>query len=144
MAKMMADYQKLGAPGPEHQKLATLAGTWVNHLKMWMGPEAQPMETPVGTHTGEMILGGRFLRFTETGEMMPGMTMEGVGILGFDKTKQLYTLLWIDNSATSMYTAAGDGGRRGEDDHAAGQGRQSDDEREEQGREVHLPFRKPG
>ena len=107
MQKMMAEYQKLGAPGPEHQKLATLAGEWTNASKMWMEPNGQPLETPPGTHKGKMILGGRFLRFTETGKMMPGQPMEGIGMLGYDKTKQQYTLLWIDNSGTSMYTAAG-------------------------------------
>jgi hypothetical protein len=106
MQKMMAEFQKLGAPGPEHKLLSTLSGEWINHSKMWMGPDAKPIETSPGVHKGEMFMGGRFLRFTETGDMM-GQPMEGLGIMGYDKSKQQYTMMWIDVSSTSMYTAAG-------------------------------------
>jgi hypothetical protein len=106
MQKMMQQYMKMGAPGPEHQKLALLAGEWTNVSKMWMDPKSEPMETPPGTHKGEMILGGRFVRFTETGDMM-GTPMEGWGLMGFNKLRGEYQMIWIDNSATPMYSAVG-------------------------------------
>lgn len=106
MQKMMQEYEKMGAPVAEHQKLAKLAGEWINQSKMWMGPGAPPTETRPGLHTGEMILGGRFLRFTETGDWM-GKPMEGWGIMGFNKLRGEYQMMWLDNWGTTMYYAAG-------------------------------------
>jgi hypothetical protein len=106
MQKMMAEYMKIGAPGPEHAKLATWAGDWITQTKIWRGPDAQPMDTPLGTSKGEMILGGRFLRFMETGDM-EGMPMEGMGIMGFDNFRRVYQMIWIDNTATPIYFASG-------------------------------------
>lgn len=106
MQKMMDAYLKMGAPGAEHQKLATLAGEWTNVSKMWMDPKGEPMVTPPGVHSGEMILGGRYLHFTEKGDMM-GMPMEGWGLMGFNKLRGEYEMLWIDNTATPFYYAKG-------------------------------------
>jgi hypothetical protein len=106
MQKMMQEYLKMGAPVAEHQQLAKLAGEWISHSKMWMGPGAPPTETPPGSHKGEMILGGRFLRFTDTGDMM-GMPMEGWGLMGYNKTRGQYEMIWVDNMGTPIYFAAG-------------------------------------
>jgi len=106
MQKMMQEYMKMGAPGAEHQKIATLAGEWTNVSKMWMDPKAEPMTTPPGTHSGQMILGGRFLQFTEKGDMM-GMQMDGWGLMGYNKLRKYYEMIWIDNTATPMYYAKG-------------------------------------
>jgi hypothetical protein len=106
MQKMMEAYMKIGTPGPEHAKLAAWAGEWITHSKMWMSPDAQPMETPPGTHKAEMILGGRFLQMKETGDMM-GMPMEGMGIMGYDNFRQVYQMIWIDNTSTPFYFATG-------------------------------------
>ena len=106
MQKMMQEYMKMGAPVAEHQKLAQMAGEWSNASTMWRGPGAPPTVAPPGRHTGEMILGGRFVRFTETGDMM-GMPMEGWGIMGYNKVRGEYQMIWIDNMETPMYYAAG-------------------------------------
>lgn len=106
MQKMMQDFMKVGAPGPEHQRLAMLAGDWTNVSKMWREPNGEPMVTPPGTHKGEMILGGRFLLFSESGDMM-GMPMEGRGLMGYNKLRGEYQMIWIDNTATPMYSAVG-------------------------------------
>ena len=104
--KIMEQYEKFAAPGPEHEKLESLAGEWITHTKIWTDPDAEPIDSPPGVQKGEMILGDRFLQFTQTGEMM-GMTMEGMGILGFDKFRKVYQMAWIDNSATPVYFASG-------------------------------------
>jgi hypothetical protein len=106
MQKMMQEYMKMGAPVAEHRMLSRLAGQWTSTSKMWQGPDAPPMQTPPGTHSGEMIMGGRFVRFTETGDMM-GMPMEGMGIMGYNKVRGVYEMLWVDNMETPMYYAAG-------------------------------------
>lgn len=106
MQQMMEQYAKAGEPGPEHALLAKMAGTWKSNTRMFMSPDAPPMEAPEGVHTGEMVLGGRFLYITERGDMM-GMPMEGLGFIGFNKASALYQLVWMDNTATMMYTASG-------------------------------------
>ncbi len=106
MQKMMAEYMKIGAPGPEHAKLATWAGDWTTQGKMWMSPDAQPTDMAPGTHKAEMILGGRFLQMRVTGDWM-GTPMDGMGIMGFDNFKRVYQMIWIDNTATPIYFASG-------------------------------------
>jgi len=104
--KMLEAYEKLAAPGPEHAKLTSLAGEWITHVKIWSGPDAEPIDSPPGLHKGEIIFDGRFVLFTQTGEMMD-MQMEGMGVLGFDKLRKVYQMFWIDNSATPIYIASG-------------------------------------
>ena len=106
MQKMMEEYMKAGAPGPEHAKLATWAGEWVAQTKIWREPDAPPTDIPPGNRKAEMILGGRFLQMRETGDWM-GMPMDGMGIMGFDNFKRVYQMIWIDNTATPIYFASG-------------------------------------
>jgi hypothetical protein len=105
MMKMMAMYEKLAAPGPQHAELAKLAGDWNVVSKMWMDPKQPPMETK-GTSSGKMILGGRFLQTEFNGEMM-GKPFIGVGIEGYDNYKQKYVMMWIDNTGTMLTTTEG-------------------------------------
>ncbi|HEX2162632.1 MAG TPA: DUF1579 family protein, partial [Thermoanaerobaculia bacterium] len=39
-AAEMAAWQKAGTPGPEHEKLASMAGDWSIEVRMWMEPGA--------------------------------------------------------------------------------------------------------
>lgn len=106
MQKMVEAYKKAGSPGPEHALLARWAGDWVMHTAVWRGPNAQPMEWPPGTSKWEMMLGGRFLRFTQAGDMM-GMPMEGMGIIGYDNFRHVYQMIWVDNTETPIFFASG-------------------------------------
>lgn len=47
-------------PGPEHERLARMAGAWDIEIKMWPRPGAEPLVMR-GTVEAETILGGRFL-----------------------------------------------------------------------------------
>ena len=51
---------KAGTPGPEHDKLKAMAGTYEAKVMMWMDPKMPPMEM-VGKAENKMILGGRYL-----------------------------------------------------------------------------------
>jgi hypothetical protein len=105
MDQMMAAYEKMASPGPEHALLAKMAGEWNSISKMWMDPKQPPMETK-GSQKGEMILGGRYLQSISTGDVM-GKPMEGRCLIAFDKFKKKFLLTWIDNWGTSILTAEG-------------------------------------
>jgi hypothetical protein len=106
MQKMMAEYAKYANPGPEHELLSHMAGEWTTTGKMWMGPGAPSMDLQPGTQTGEMLLGGRYLRQLHHGTMM-GQPYEGISMMGYDKFKKQYVLTYSDNMGTAILTAAG-------------------------------------
>jgi hypothetical protein len=106
MQKMMADMMKMMQPGPQHALLAKMAGDWTVTGQMWTGPKSDPMPMKPGTEHAEMVLGGRYLQSSQTGEMM-GMPYEGHGQLGYDNFKKLYMMTWIDNMGTTISTASG-------------------------------------
>lgn len=95
---MMKQMAEMAAPNEHHQHLAKMAGSWTYKSKMWMAPDAPPVESE-GKATNEMILGGRFLKMHTTGMMM-GMPFEGIGIDGYDKASQKHTSIWMDNFGT--------------------------------------------
>jgi len=37
---------------------------------------------------------------------MMGQPMEGVGYTGYDRMRKQYTMVWLDNMSTAMYSAA--------------------------------------
>ncbi len=82
--------------GPEHEGIARLEGTWRAEVKMWMGPQGEPMVSQ-GTMKNTMVLGGRFLQ--EAYEDDAGM-YEGRGFWGYNTTEKRYEGLWIDAMAT--------------------------------------------
>lgn len=104
---MMQKWMASMTPGEHHQWLSAFAGNWKSETKSYWDPKGEP-EVSTGTSTCEMVLGGRFLKFEST-QPIPSMnmTMDGIGFLGYDNDKKAYTLFWIDNMGTTMYTATG-------------------------------------
>lgn len=102
---MMKVWKEIATPGAHHDILTKLAGSWETTSKAWMEPGAPPEETQ-GTAEFKMVLGGRFLQQEATGEMM-GQPFSGMGLTGYDNFKKQYTMLWVDDSGTAMYTAEG-------------------------------------
>ena len=93
-------------PGEMHEMLARQAGEWNIEAKMWMDPSAPP-EITRGKAVSEMILGGRYLKTTQTGTSM-GMLMEGMGIDAYDNVKKKFISIWIDNFGTGIAYAEGE------------------------------------
>ena len=92
-------------PGPEHERLARMAGVWDVEIKMWPRPGAEPMVMQ-GTVEAKTILGGRFL--VQTAEIADTDPMgEQVSILGFDRRSGTYTLIGLDTAGTYWVTASG-------------------------------------
>ncbi len=102
--EMMKKMAELGSPGPAHKALEALVGDWNVEARFWMGgPE--PTESK-GTATKRWILGGRFLQEEYKGEFM-SMPFQGMGLTGYDKMKQKYVGVWVDNMGTAMATSEG-------------------------------------
>jgi hypothetical protein len=96
---------KAMSPGAEHKQLAKRAGDWTFTSKMWMAPEAPPMESS-GTVHGEMMLGGRYLHSVWKGNMM-GTDFEGHGTDAYDNMSKQYVSTWVDNMATGIMYMTG-------------------------------------
>lgn len=95
MARMM----ELAQPGPEHERLASLAGDWEATFRM-------SGMSLTATAENRMIMGGRFLASTVTGSA-GGMPFEGLTILGFDRGPGVYTAVGFDTFGTFYVTGAG-------------------------------------
>jgi hypothetical protein len=104
-AEAIARAQALVAPGPEHEVLARLAGTWDQDIRIWPEPGAEPMSSK-GVAEARMILGGRFLESRAEAEFF-GVRGESVSIMGFDRRRDLYTVLGLDTFGTYWVAAAG-------------------------------------
>lgn len=92
-------------PGTVHQMMAKSAGDWTGKVTFWMQPGAPPATATVDIKQ-EMILGGRYLRSYNTGNMM-GMPFEGIGVTAYDNAKKVFINSWIDNMGTGMVTLEG-------------------------------------
>jgi hypothetical protein len=101
---MMAAMMKLAAPGPQHEALEVMEGTWKATVKAY-GPTGEPT-TSDGVSENRMILGGRYLeqRFKST---MMNQPFEGRGLTGYDNGAQHYTFAWVDNMSTVIMTGSG-------------------------------------
>lgn len=101
MKAMMA----YATPGDIHKMMAKSVGTWDAAISMWMQPNAAPMNS-TGELKNEMILGGRYLRGTNTGNFM-GQPFEGISVTGYDNAKKIFVNNWIDNMGTGMMNLTG-------------------------------------
>ena len=104
MDEMMAAWEKIATPGPQHAELMKNAGKWNALIKSWMGP-GDPVVTQ-GSATYTPILGGRFLMEQYKGIMME-KPFEGFAITGYDNSKKEYTNVWMDSMGTMMIFARG-------------------------------------
>lgn len=92
-------------PGDMQKGMAKMAGDWNFTTKFWMAPGQEPA-TSEGTAKYEMLLGGRYLKVTASGNMM-GMPFEGVGITGFNNVTKMFESSWIDNFGTGVMYMTG-------------------------------------
>jgi hypothetical protein len=100
----MAEMMKYMMPGPSHETLKGMQGSWKAVVKSWFAP-GEPTVTE-GTADCRMILGDRFLEQRFTGALM-GQPFEGYGVTGYDNRKKEYSSFWVDNMSTGMMTMTG-------------------------------------
>jgi hypothetical protein len=102
---MMQKYMEAATPGPEHQKLAKLAGKWKMQVTAWPMPGAPP-EKSEGTAEFKPILGGRYV-VQEVKATMAGQPFEGQGTMGFDNVTKERFSTWTDNMSTGLLVMRG-------------------------------------
>lgn len=102
---MMDKYMKAATPGPEHQRLAKMAGKWKMEVTAWMKPDSPPQKSE-GTAEYRPVLGGRFLE-QEVHGTMGDQPFEGRGLEGFDNVTKLYVGTWVDNMSTAPMVMKG-------------------------------------
>jgi hypothetical protein len=103
--QMMEKYVKAATPGPEHQKLAKLAGKWKLQVTAWMAPGAPPQKSD-GTAEFTSVLGGRYLQQEVKGSMA-GEPFEGRGIEGYDNVTNERFGTWTDSMSTGLLVVRG-------------------------------------
>jgi hypothetical protein len=96
MAAMMASMM----PGPQHEKLASMAGSWTFTMTFWPDPGAEP-QTSTGTAERAMIFDGRILEERVTSDVM-GMPFHGLGHTGYDNVTGEWWGTWMDNMGTGV------------------------------------------
>jgi hypothetical protein len=96
-----------GTPGKMQAHLVKGEGEWTGKSKMWMVPDAEPMESEC-TSTITSMMDGRFVKCEMKGDM-PGMgPYHGVGVFGFDNVSQKFVSSWLDNHSTGIMNGTGE------------------------------------
>ncbi len=103
--EQMKEIYELMLPGEEHNLLKQYEGKWVTRYIYRMAMDQEPISSP-GESDIEMILDGRFLRWTSTGEMM-GQKVESLTIVGFDRRFKYFTIYGFDTMGTYAVSAEG-------------------------------------
>ncbi len=111
MQAMMEVYKKVGTPGAPHKLLASLEGSWTTKSRGWMEPDKPPMES-TGTCEQKLLLGGRYLQQTYTGDM-GGEPYTGINLIGFDNHTKKFVSVWVDTMSTGIYYFEGTASRNG-------------------------------
>jgi len=92
--------QEGAKPGPEHETLKKIVGTWDTTMKMMGMPESK------GVATYKMDLGGLWLASTFEGDM-GGTKFSGRGFDSYDAGKKKYVGVWFDSMTTSPMVMEG-------------------------------------
>jgi len=103
--KAWAEWMQKNVPGDPHKLLAQNAGEWTISVKTWMTPDAQPT-TSAGTSSTKMILDGRYLQETSSGDM-GGFPFSGQGLTAYDNASKKYEATWVDNMSTAIFHCDG-------------------------------------
>ena len=106
MEEMMKKAEAACTPGAAHQALEPLVGEWNAEVKTWMAPDTPPSVSQ-GTAKSTWSLKGRFVQQEFSGEFM-GQPFHGISITGYDKVRQKYRSVWVDDMSTTMVVSEGD------------------------------------
>ncbi|WP_406695850.1 DUF1579 domain-containing protein [Singulisphaera sp. Ch08] len=92
--------QEFPKPGPEHEKLKELEGTW--DAVMAMGSEKSK-----ATATYKSICGGMWMESDFQGDL-GGFKFQGHGLDGYNQKKKKYVGVWVDSLETAPLHFEGD------------------------------------
>lgn len=96
---MPGQQPEIPKPGPEHEKLKPMEGTWEATIQ---GPEGESK----GVMNSKMGMGGLWMLDHFQGSF-GGMKFEGRGATTYDPKKKKYVGVWIDSLATSPMLTEG-------------------------------------
>lgn len=97
-------WAKVAAPGPQHEALKAMAGTFNTDVTTAM-PGA-PEQKSTGKSVNEIVLGGRYLQQKYEGTM-DGEPFTGMGYTGYDNGKKKFVGTWMDTMSTSILQMEG-------------------------------------
>ncbi len=97
---MMQAWIEAMTPGPQHEAMAELVGSWSVTTTHWMQPGGEP-QVSQGTAERSMIFDGRILEEQFHGEM-DGMPFQGRATTGYDNITGRYWGTWIDSMSTGV------------------------------------------
>jgi hypothetical protein len=100
----MAEMMKYATPGPQHEKLKAMVGTWDATVKSWMGTPEPTVSK--GVMKNEMTLGGRLLESNYKGEWA-GAPFDGFGLTGYDLKEGKLKSFWTDTMSTAWMVMDG-------------------------------------
>ncbi len=103
--EMMEKWREYATPGEGHKALEPFVGSWNYVVTWWEAPGSEPQKS-TGTGEFKWILGGRFLEQTVNGTMM-GQEFQGLGLIGYDNSKDTYNDIWMDNMGTGIMSGTG-------------------------------------
>lgn len=103
--KALQAWMDSAAPVAAHQKLQALVGTWTTHQQDWL-PTGELWNEADGSATCHLLLGGRFVQedYTTT---LNGHPFHGLGVTGFDRQKNAYVAMWLDDFGTGFIPLEG-------------------------------------
>jgi Protein of unknown function (DUF1579) len=93
-------------PGPEHEWFKTDEGTWDAVVEVVPGPGAAPM-TSKGVEVNTLGCGGLCLVSDFKGELMPGVTFQGHGLMTWDAVQKKYRGSWMDSMSQGLALTEG-------------------------------------
>ncbi|MFQ5490844.1 MAG: DUF1579 domain-containing protein [Phycisphaerae bacterium] len=100
-----AAVSKIARPGPQHKRLEALIGNWNAVSSAWPH-RGEPVEEGKGTLSNFWMLDGRFVG-QEYKSKSKDPPYQGLGALGYDNVKHLYTSVWLDTAGTAVLTSLG-------------------------------------
>lgn len=106
-------------PGPEHEKLKQLEGTWEATIKPVGGSESK------GTATYKMEVGGLWL-VSDFKSDFGGMPFQGKGLDSYDPLTKKYVSVWVDSMSGMPMVMQGEYDKAGKVLTLAGEGRGPD------------------
>jgi hypothetical protein len=91
--------QEFPKPGPEHEKLQQLAGTWDAEMEI-------QGQTTKATATYKSICGGMWLQSDFEGDL-GGTKFQGHGLDGYDQQQKKYVGVWVDSMSSAPLNLEG-------------------------------------
>jgi hypothetical protein len=101
----MARWMQTCKPGPAHERLAELLGTYETVTRISMGA-GKPMELK-GTAECSWLAEGKWLQIKLAGMLMNGKPGTGLWLLGYDNFKERYVSSMLDSMQTCLNGASG-------------------------------------